>query len=96
METAYCEVLGKDQMKLTPIPYGIFSSSRERTFDLTTWPMTWMKPEGPVIVKRHLSFGQRGWVEQMNAPTMLMFLVSPRIVPSVVIAATGHSSCDLG
>ena len=88
-------ISGQFHMNLTPIPFGLFSPSQAQTFDHTTCATTCMGLEGPSTVIRNLSFGHSGLEKQIKAPWVLRFFVSPRMVPSEVIAETAHLTSAL-
>jgi hypothetical protein len=49
-----------------------------------------------LMVKATVSSRPKGLEQQINAPIMLRFMVSPRSDPSAVIAETGHLTSALG
>ena len=89
-------VLGTDHINFTPIPLVLASELRAPGFDQTTRAITCKGPEGPLTVSSSISFGRRGFSQQMNAPFRLIFLVSPCILPLFVIPETDHLTCVLG
>ena len=89
-------ISGQCHMNLTPIPLGLCSSSQTQIFDHTTWATTSKWPEGPLTVIRNFSSGHSGLGQQINAPWVLRFFVSPSMVPSAVIAEIVHLISALG
>ena len=85
-------------MNLTPIPFGLVWSSQAQPLDHTTCALTVRdcSVSGMSMVSATISFNLRGSGQQINAPSMLRFLVSPWMVPSVVTAETGHLTSALG
>jgi hypothetical protein len=66
-------------MNLTPIRLGLLSSSLTQTFDHTTCALTvneWSEL-GMLIVNATVSFRPNGFEQEINAPIMLRFTVSP-------------------
>jgi hypothetical protein len=85
-------------MNLTPIPFGLLPSPLTQTFDHTTCALTvneWSEL-GMLIVNATVSFRPRGLEQQINAPIILRFIVSPSSDPSAVIAETGHRTSARG
>ena len=85
-------------MNLTPMPFGLASSSQAQPFAHTTCARTVSECSvfGMLMVNATISFNLRGWGQQINAPNMLRFFVSPWMVPSGVTADTGHFTSALG
>ncbi len=66
-------------MNLTPIPLTLLSSLLTQTFDHTTCALTvneWSE-SGMLMVNATVSFEPKGLGQEINAPIMLRFVVSP-------------------
>ena len=66
-------------MNLTPIPFRPLSSPLTQTFDHTTCALTvneWSE-SGMLMVNATVSSRPKGLEQQINAPIMLRFMVSP-------------------